>query len=138
MKKTHIAILVLVAAGIASLTFFLKDLTTYTNFATAQVMYKDTYVHVVAWLDTTATKSDSLRDANRIVFYAKDSSNLTQSTRVIYNKEKPDNFENSTRLVLKGYMRNNYFECKEIQLKCPSKYKDEAKPNVPTAPTAML
>ena len=28
-------------------------------------------------------------------------------------------------MVLKGYVENGTFECKEILLKCPSKYKDD-------------
>jgi cytochrome c-type biogenesis protein CcmE len=116
--------LVVVAAGIASLTLFLKDLTTYTSFATATTTYKDKYVHIVAALDTTKDiEWDAVKNPNYLAFYAKDS--VSQSTKVVYKKEMPENFENSNRLVLKGYMREGYFDCKEIQLKCPSKYKDE-------------
>jgi cytochrome c-type biogenesis protein CcmE len=33
--------------------------------------------------------------------------------------------EKSERLVLKGSVQGNHFECKDILLKCPSKYKDD-------------
>ena len=35
--------------------------------------------------------------------------------------------EKSERIVLKGRMQSDYFECKDILLKCPSKYKDDPK-----------
>jgi cytochrome c-type biogenesis protein CcmE len=126
MKKIHIVMLLIVAAGIASLTFFLKDLTTYATFNTATQKYKDKFVHVVASLDTTKLiEWDAQKNPNYMSFYAKDTIAGNASVKVIYKKEKPNDFEKSSRLVLKGYMRNDYFECKEIQLKCPSKYKDE-------------
>ncbi len=124
MKKIHIVLLLLVAAGIASLSFFLKDLTIYSSFTTAKQMHKDKFVHIVAKLD----KSQPIdwapaTNPNYLGFYATDS--LGGSTKVVFNNNMPTDFEKSDRLVLKGYMRNDYFECKDIQLKCPSKYKDE-------------
>lgn len=133
MKKIHIAILIVVAAGIASLSLFVEDLTTYTTFTAAKASMQDKYVHIVATLDTATTRlQGNITDANSITFYAKDTTN-NSTTKVLFNREKPDNFENSSRLVLKGYMRKDYFECKDIQLKCPSKYKDEANTASPTA-----
>jgi cytochrome c-type biogenesis protein CcmE len=41
----------------------------------------------------------------------------------------------SERLVLKGSIKSGQFECKEILMKCPSKYKDDpeaAKKNLTT------
>jgi cytochrome c-type biogenesis protein CcmE len=46
---------------------------------------------------------------------------------VVYRNAKPDNLEISERLVLKGAYKDGHFECKEIMMKCPSKYKDEVK-----------
>jgi cytochrome c-type biogenesis protein CcmE len=124
MKKSHIIMLLVVAAGIASLTLFLKDLTTYTTFNTATEKYKNKFVHIVAKLDTTKTiEWDPAKDPNYLSFYAVDS--LHSGAKVVYRKEKPVDFEKSAKLVLKGYMREGYFECRDIQFKCPSKYKDE-------------
>ncbi|MBS1608251.1 MAG: hypothetical protein JSS70_05675, partial [Bacteroidetes bacterium] len=39
--------------------------------------------------------------------------------------------------VLKGSIQNDHFECKEILMKCPSKYKDEMKVNDKNMPTSM-
>lgn len=116
--------LLIVAAGIASLTIFLKDLTIYSSFTTAKVKHQDKFVHIVAKLDKEQPIDwDPAKNPNYLSFYAKDS--IGASTKVVYKNNMPNDFEKSDRLVLKGYMRGDYFECKDIQLKCPSKYKDE-------------
>jgi cytochrome c-type biogenesis protein CcmE len=56
-------------------------------------------------------------------FYAIDS--LGYKTQVVYRNSKPTELEHSDRVVLKGQMKGDVFECKEILLKCPSKYKDD-------------
>ena len=125
MKKIHIVLLLLVAAGIASLTLFFKDLTTYATFDSASGKYKGKFVHVVAKLDKTKPiEYNAAVNADMLGFQAIDSAG--RSERVVYKKEKPTDFEKSDKLVLKGYMRDGYFECKEMQLKCPSKFKEEA------------
>jgi cytochrome c-type biogenesis protein CcmE len=44
--------------------------------------------------------------------------------------------EKSERLVLKGKVQNGQFECKDILLKCPSKYKDNPNSIDKSQPTA--
>jgi cytochrome c-type biogenesis protein CcmE len=124
MKKMHIVLLVVVAAGIASLTLFFRDITTYATFTTAKNEYKDKFVHIVATLDTSvALDYHPEKNPDYLGFTALDSARMP--VKVVYKKGKPTDFEKSTKLVLKGYMRDGFFECKDIQLKCPSKYKDE-------------
>jgi cytochrome c-type biogenesis protein CcmE len=60
-----------------------------------------------------------------MAFMAVDS--LGGRTRVVYRNSKPSEFEHSERIVLKGKMEGEVFECKEMLLKCPSKYKDDKK-----------
>ena len=43
--------------------------------------------------------------------------------------------EKSERLVLKGKVQDDHFECKDILMKCPSKYKDA--PNKPVVSTTL-
>jgi cytochrome c-type biogenesis protein CcmE len=50
---------------------------------------------------------------------------LGSTTKVVYKNAKPTDFEKSARVVMKGSMQGETFECKEIVLKCPSKYTDE-------------
>ena len=68
---------------------------------------------------------DAINNPNYLSFTAVDS--LGKSVKVVYHNAKPDNLESSERLVLKGAYQKNHFECKEIMMKCPSKYKDDIK-----------
>ena len=52
---------------------------------------------------------------------------LGGKTKVVYHNSKPGDLEKSERIVLKGRMFKDYFDCKDILLKCPSKYKDDKK-----------
>jgi cytochrome c-type biogenesis protein CcmE len=52
---------------------------------------------------------------------------LGGKTKVVYHYSKPTDLEKSERVVLKGKMQKDYFDCKDILLKCPSKYKDDKK-----------
>jgi cytochrome c-type biogenesis protein CcmE len=66
---------------------------------------------------------DPVKDPNYLSFYAVDS--LGARAQVVYRNSKPTELEHSDRVVLKGQMNGEVFECKEILLKCPSKYKDD-------------
>lgn len=123
MKKIHIIILVLIAVSIAVLMSFMGDLTTYDTIASAQKK-QGSFVHLIAKLDKTRPMEyDPIKDPNYLSFYAVDS--LGGSTRVVFHNPKPTDMEKTERIVLKGRMQGNVFECKEILLKCPSKYKDD-------------
>lgn len=123
MKKIHIILLVLIAGTIAVLLVFLKATSTYDTVDTA-ISKPGKFVHLMARLDKTQpVEYDALKNPNYLAFTAVDT--LGKSVRVVYKNPKPDNFEMSERLVLKGKYVEGTFECKEIQTKCPSKYKDE-------------
>jgi cytochrome c-type biogenesis protein CcmE len=123
MKKLHIILLLAVAVVIAGLLTMMKDLTTYDTIASARGK-EGKYVHLIAKLDKTRpVEYDPVKDPNYLSFYALDS--LGGQTRVVYRNSKPTEFEHSERIVLKGKMRGDVFECNEILLKCPSKYKDD-------------
>lgn len=125
MKKIHIALLILVVAGIVGMSFFIKDLTTQETFATAQ-QKAGKFVVVKVKLDKTAPiEYDGIKNPNLTVFYALDEQG--KRSRVVYTNAKPQDMERSEGIDLNGYMRNGYFECSKIQMKCPSKYKDDMK-----------
>ena len=135
MKKTQIILLVLVIGGIVGMSFFIKDLTTQETFTTAQK--KGKFVVVKVTLDKSAPiEYDAVKNPNLTVFYAYDKEG--NRSRVQYSNAKPTDMERSEGIDLNGYMRNGYFECSKIQMKCPSKYKDDpkqAEKNLPTAST---
>lgn len=138
MKKIHIALLILVIAGIVGMSFFIKDLTTQETFKTAKEK-GEKYVVVKVKLDKASPiEYDAVKNPNMTVFYAMDAEGQRQ--KVVYNNAKITDMERSEGLDLNGYMRNGFFECNKIQTKCPSKYKDDmkaAEKNLPTGTTTQ-
>lgn len=134
MKKIHIILLLLVIGGIVGMSFFVKDLTTYETFASA-AKKSDEFVVIKVQLDkATPIEYDQVKDPNKTVFYAVDQDG--KRSKVVYNNSKPTDIERSEGIDLNGYMRNGYFECTRLQMKCPSKYKDDmnaAQKNLPNA-----
>jgi cytochrome c-type biogenesis protein CcmE len=123
MKKTHIIILVGIAAMIVGLLAYSVDFSTYDTVASAK-QKQGKYVHLIAKLDKShPVEYDPIKNPNYLSFHAVDS--LGGQTKVIYRNSKPTDLEKSERIVMKGSMENGHFECKEILLKCPSKYKDD-------------
>ncbi len=124
MKKIHIVALVIIAAAIAYMLITLsKDLTTYDTIASAK-QKQGKFIHLIAKLDRSKEiEYNPVTDPNFLAFYAVDS--LGAQTKVIYHSTKPPELEMSERIVMKGKMNGDVFECKEILLKCPSKYKDD-------------
>lgn len=103
------------------------DLTTYDTVASAREK-EGKFVHLIAKLDKTKpVEYDAVKNPNYMRFTAVDT--LGHSTVVIYHNSKPTDFEKSERLVLKGSMQQGQFECKEMLMKCPSKYKEEVSTN---------
>ena len=135
MKKIHIILLVLIVAAISGMSFFIKDLTTYETFATAGEK-NNKFVVVKVQLDkATPIEYDELKNPNLTVFYALDQDG--KRSKVVYKNAKPTEMERSEGIDLNGYMRDGYFECTKLQMKCPSKYKDNmeaAEKNLPTSP----
>src|SRR5450432_3629260 len=125
MKKLHIVFLVMIAAAIAVLISFLNTAATYETIAEAKAT-PGKFVHVSVQLDKSIpVEYDAKKDANYLSFQAKDSSG--QQMKVIYRRGEIPNLMVSERLVLKGKYEKDHFECKDVQTKCPSKYKDEMK-----------
>ncbi len=123
MKKTHIIILVGIAAMIVGLLAYSVDFSTYDTVASAK-QKPGKYVHLIAKLDRSQpVEYDPIKNPNYLSFHAVDS--LGGQTKVVYRNSKPTDLEKSERIVMKGSMENGHFECKEILLKCPSKYKDD-------------
>lgn len=125
MKKTHIVLLIAIAVAIVGLLSMSYDFSTYDTIASAKLK-QGKFVHIIAKLDKTVPIDyDPAKNPNYLSFTAKDS--LGAVATVIYHNTKPTELEKSERVVLKGKMQGNVFECSEILLKCPSKYKDDKK-----------
>ena len=119
----HILGLVLIAIVIAALLSLLDDLSTYDSVESARKK-EGKFVHLIAKLDTSKPVIyDPIKDPNYLAFTAIDS--LGSSTNVVYKNAKPTDFEKSQRIVMKGSMQGDVFQCNEIVMKCPSKYKEQ-------------
>lgn len=125
MKKTHIIILIGIAALIVALLAYSVDFSTYDTISSAK-QKQGKFVHLIAKVDKTQPiEYDPINNPNYLSFVVVDS--LGDRTKVIYHNSKPTDLEKSERVVLKGKMEADHFECKDILLKCPSKYKDDKK-----------
>ena len=125
MKPLHITILVIIAVAIGGLLMYSVDFSTYDTIESAR-QKQGKYVHLIAKLDKDQPiEFDAIKDPNYLSFYAKDS--IGGTTKVVYRNTKPAELEQSERIVLKGKMQGDVFECDNILLKCPSKYKDDKK-----------
>lgn len=123
MKNLHIILLIAIIVFVAILAGFMGNLSTYDTIASARKK-QGQFVHLIAKLDhSNPVEYDAVKNPNYLSFYAVDS--LGAVVKVVYRNAKPDNLEVSERLVLKGSMQGDHFECKEIMMKCPSKYKDD-------------
>ena len=123
MKKTQIVLLVLVAAAICVIVSMFGDFSTYETFASASAQPGKSY-HVIGFLEKDkAMDYNPDIDPNRFTFYAKDKAGNV--SKVIFKGAKPTDIEKSEQIVMKGYIADGAFHCTGIQMKCPSKYKND-------------
>jgi cytochrome c-type biogenesis protein CcmE len=123
MKRSHIILLILIAAGIAIISATFLDFSTYETFASAAK--KDEPTHVMGILEKSRPMVyDPLKDPNHCSFFVKDKQGEVKE--VIFNGAKPTDIERSEQLVMSGRMMGDKFHCNSIQMKCPSKYKKES------------
>lgn len=117
--------LLLIAGAIAVLVTFLKGASTYETVAQAKST-PDKFVHVAVKLDKSVpVEYNPQKDPNYLSFHAIDAEDSTQTMKVVYRKGEIPNLMISEKLVLKGKYEQDHFECKDVQTKCPSKYKDD-------------
>ncbi len=125
MKKSHIIVLVGIAIAIGALIMLSVDFSTYDTILSAKKK-QGKFVHLIARLDRSVPlEYDPAKNPNYLSFTAIDS--LGGRAKVVYLNTKPPELEQSERIVLKGKMQGEIFECTDILLKCPSKYKDDKK-----------
>ena len=125
MKKTSIILLVIIAVAIGTLIAMSVDFSTYDSIDAAK-KNPGKFVHVIAKIDKNYPLDyNPAKDPNYLSFVAIDS--LGGTTKVVYHNTKPTDLEKSDRIVLKGKIENGVFECSDILMKCPSKYKDDKK-----------
>lgn len=130
MKKSHILIIVVIAAAIGILVSTAGDASTYVGFGEAYEMAtagnrKD--IHVVGELTKDASGEvigiEPGLDKVSFSFMLVDESGRKQ--KVEYNEPMPQDFTKSEKVVVIGRYEGETFKASKILLKCPSKYQEQ-------------
>lgn len=121
MKKTHIAVVIMIAIGVGVLITASSQMGTYGTFTDA--MNTNGIIKVVGELSKDKEMYyNPEENANYFSFYMKDEEGVER--KVVY-KERPQDFEKSESIVIDGKMEGDEFHATNMLLKCPSKYQDE-------------
>ncbi len=130
MKKSHILIIIVIAAAIGILVSTAGDASTYVGFGEAYEMAtagnrKD--IHVVGELTKDALGNivgiEQGLDKVSFSFVLVDEQGGKQ--RVEYNEPMPQDFIKSEKVVVIGRYEGDVFKASKILLKCPSKYQEQ-------------
>jgi cytochrome c-type biogenesis protein CcmE len=125
MKKLHIIALVFVAVLIGVLISMTGDFSQYAVF-NSELAKDGKEINIVGKIDLTQPLHyDPIKDPNKFSFFLKDDSLVVK--QVIYKGEKPTDFEKAEKIVVTGKMKEDIFYADKILMKCPSKYKEQAK-----------
>ena len=130
MKKSHLIIIVVIAAAIGILVSTAGDASTYVGFNEAYEMAsagnkKD--IHVVGEL----TKDDSGNitgietGADKVSFSFMLVDENGRRQKVEYDEPMPQDFTKSEKVVVIGRYEGDVFKASKILLKCPSKYQEQ-------------
>ena len=122
MKKSYLLAILLVVVAVVLFWQTGNATSEYADFARAaetgnKVQLVGTYVK------DRPTVFDPVTDPNYFSFYLEDLAGAERE--VVLLMGKPQDFEMSESIVLTGRMQDDRFIASDIQLKCPSKYKDE-------------
>jgi len=121
MKRSHIAIIVVIAVAIGAIMVTINDASTYVGFTRADATPGTKYT-VIGYLDKEAPMDYDAR-ANKFEFTAIDKEG--EKRTVLYSQPKPQDFERSEEITMKGYATDSAFVAEEILMKCPSKYNEQ-------------
>ncbi len=125
MKKLHIIALIFVAVLIGVLISMTGDFSQYAVF-NSELAKDGKEINIVGKIDLTQPLHyDPIKDPNKFSFFLKDDSLVVK--QVIYKGEKPTDFEKAEKIVVTGKMKEDIFYADKILMKCPSKYKEQAK-----------
>ena len=123
MKKSYLLALIMVVIA-AAIVFSGggADVAPYRNFAEASVT--NTSVKLVGTLVKDKPMDyNPAENPDLFSFYLKDEAGNERQVNLL--QAKPQDFEMSESIVLTGKMVGEKFVAHDIQMKCPSKYKDE-------------
>jgi cytochrome c-type biogenesis protein CcmE len=130
MKKSHILVILVIAAAIGILVSTAGDASTYVGFGEAYQMAQTgnkKEIHVVGALKKDATGNvigiEDGYDKVSFSFVMIDENGKEQ--KVDYNQPMPQDFIKSEKVVVIGGYQGDTFKASKILLKCPSKYQEQ-------------
>lgn len=124
MRIGFVVSFVLVLAGLSLAIFaFVKNSSPMVTIQDAKKA-PDRHVLVGANLVKDSIQSEPTKG---LVMFTVQDEKTGETLPVVYKGFVPENMEEAKRVVVGGKMAGDHFECKEIQLKCPSKYKGKVK-----------
>ncbi len=121
MKRSHIAIVIIIAVAIGAIIASINDASTYVGFAEAESTPGTRYT-VIGELDKEAAMDYNAREQ---VFKFQAIDKDGNRSMVVYNQPKPQDFERSEEITMKGFATDSAFVAEEILMKCPSKYNEQ-------------
>lgn len=130
MKKSHIFIIVVIAAAIAIIISTADDASVYATFGDAYQMASNgntSSIHVVGEL-TKSGKGHVVgiqEGADKVSFTFVMIDDKQKQQTVQYNQPMPADFTKSEKVVVVGHYQGDVFLAEKILLKCPSKYQEE-------------
>jgi cytochrome c-type biogenesis protein CcmE len=130
MKKSHILILIVIAAAVGILVSTADDASSYVNFSEAYQLAsngskKDIHVVGVLKKDSQGNVIGIKDGADKVSFSFIMIDDIGKEQTVIYNEPMPADFTKSEKVVVIGSYEGRSFHASKILLKCPSKYQEE-------------
>lgn len=130
MKKSHILIIVVIAAAIGIIVTTAGDASTYVTFEQAYQMASSgskKSIHVVGELkkDESGDIVGIMPGPDRVSFSFIMLDEQKREQLVQYNQPMPTDFTKSEKVVVVGSYRGEAFVADKILLKCPSKYEEQ-------------
>lgn len=130
MKKSHVIIIVVIAAAIGIIITSAGDSSTYVTFDVAQQMSENgnkNSIHVVGELkkDREGKVVGIHPGSDRVSFSFVMLDDNKKEQLVQYNEPMPADFTKSEKVVVIGRYQGDLFVADKILLKCPSKYQEQ-------------
>jgi cytochrome c-type biogenesis protein CcmE len=130
MKKSHILIIVVIAAAIGILVSTAGDASTYVGFGDAYKMASagnKKEIHVVGALKkSTAGQVVGIEEGmDKVSFSFVMIDDHGKEQKVDYHEPMPQDFTKSEKVVVIGSYEGDTFKASKILLKCPSKYQEQ-------------
>lgn len=130
MKKSHIFIIIVIAAAIGIIVSTADDASTYVTFDQAYQLASNgdkNNIHVVGELkkDVSGHVVGINPGADLVSFSFIMIDENKKEQLVIFNEPMPQDFTRSEKVVVIGSYQNDTFVADKILLKCPSKYQEQ-------------